>query len=186
MAYGNIRSKLTRAICAYLVSKGNCGTVNDILPNFTTANSGYPNTAVTATISRPDSQFTGSRRIPVQISIKGSATQDDAETNPNQPRVDFDNRVQNTSDNLMQTDDEMTLNFTAAAITAAGRAMAVDASNGADPVQAQFAADNADMADFTCQNWFESGEGDGQADEEGCSWEEILLFEAIACPSALG
>lgn len=182
--YNATRSKLSRAICAYLISAG-CGSVADVLPYESTTEKTYPNTTVKATISKPDPDFTGNRRIPVHISIKGSASLLNGETDLQQPRIQFDGRVMQTMDALMQTADNQTLLATAALITAAGRAMAIDASNGANAAQAQFAADNADMADFTCINWFEAGEGEGEADGDGCSWEEVLMFEAIACSSAL-
>ena len=182
--YNNLRSKLNRAIAAYLISSG-CGSIGDIYADESTFENFYPNTTVTAKLSRPDSPFTGNRRITVYVSIKGSAVLADGETDTTQPRVQFDARVALTMDALLQTDDNQTLRFTAAAITAAGQALAVDKSNGVDPAQAQFAQDNADMADFTCLSWFENGEGDGEADAEACSWEEILMFDAIACASAI-
>jgi len=182
--YNATRSKLARATCACLISAG-CGSIADVLPHNSAKQKTYPNTTVRCAFSKPDSDFTGNRRITVHVSIKGSATLENGETDIDQARVQFDNRVETTADALMQTADNQTFNFTAAAITTAGRAMAVDASNGADPVQSQFAADNSDMADFTCSWWNESGEGDGEADAEGCAWEEILIFEAIACSSAI-
>lgn len=82
---------------------------------------------------------------------------------------------------MMKSDDGQTLRWTAAAITAAGRALAVavDATDEA----AQFALNNADMTGFTCQEIYDMGEGDGEADGEGCSWEEILMFDVVASPS---
>jgi hypothetical protein len=183
-----IRSKLSRAICAYLISKG-CGSSDDVFPNFTTKTRPITNTTVTSKLAKvdPDQRFTGNRRIQVYITVKGSASADPEQADAETQRIQFEKRVADTHGALMQTDDYETLKFTAAAITTAGRSMAIDASNGAGPDQVQFAADNADMVNFTCQDWFEGVEGDGpDADAEGNAWEEVFMFEAIACPSALG
>jgi hypothetical protein len=182
--FNNLRSKNDRAICAYLIKAG-CGSVDDTLPNASTAKRAYPNTTVHSTISKVEENFTGNRRIRVNISIKGKASQSVQDPDSKQSRINFDQRIAQTDDALMQTDNEQDLSFTAAAITAAGRALAVDLSNGADPAQKQLAADNADMADYTCLNWYEAGEGDGPADAEGCSWEEIIMFDAVCCASAI-
>lgn len=178
--FNNLRSKLDRAICAWLISQG-CGSVDDLVPFLSVKELKYPNTKVHSTLSQPDEKFTGNRRVKIQISIKGAADPDEGESS----RIEFDQRVAQTMDALMQTDDEQTLAFTAAAITTTGRAMAVDPTFGMDLTAAQFAKDNADMADFTCLEWYEAGEGDGLADAEGCAWEQVLMFEAVACPSAI-
>jgi hypothetical protein len=182
MAYNKLRSKVNRAIAAYLVTQG-AGGPDDVSPANSTGKKGFPFTTVQATLSKPEVQLTGLRRVSVHISIKGSAVQNPDEPNPDQSRKDFDDRVGATYDAMMQSDDGQTLRATADAITTAGRALAVDASNGVDPVQVLRAANNADMVDFTCQNVYDTGEGDGEADGEGCSWEEILMFDVIASPS---
>ncbi len=68
-------------------------------------------------------------------------------------------------------------------ITEAGRALAVDESNGADAIQAQDAANNADMAAFTCS--FVEFKGSQRAEmSEGTIWiKETRNFEMRACPS---
>jgi len=152
-----------------------------VLPANTTSPNKYPNTTVRATLSLAEVALTGLRRVKVHISIKGSAVQRPGEPNEGASRVEFDKRVATTYDALMQTEDGQTLRGTAAAITEAGRALAV-AVDGSEEAQ-QLAANNADMVDFTCQGWYDAGEGDGEADAEGCSWEEILMFEALCSPS---
>lgn len=179
--YSNLRSKLNRAIAAYLVSVG-AGSIEDVAPANSAGSSKYPNTTVRATMSKADVALTGLRRISVQISIKGSATIGINEPNKDVSRLNFDTRVANTDDALMQTDDGQTLRATAGLIAAAGRALAVVVDPN-DPKSVLFAANNADMVDFTCQGWYDVGEGDGEANEEGCSWEEILMFEALCSPS---
>jgi hypothetical protein len=178
--FNNIRSKLSRAIAAYLIDAG-AGTEADTLPHTSVANTAYPNTVVRATLSKPEVPMSGMRRVTVHISIKGSATNVPKESNPQKARVQFDQRVADVCDALMQTDDDETYRATARLITIAGRDLATPAD--ATPEAAQAAANNADMEDFTCQGWYDGGEGDGAADAEGCSWEEILIFEALVSPS---
>lgn len=181
--YSNLRSKLDRAICAFLVDQG-CGSQESIVPFASLESAGYPNTEVHSVISKPDPDFSGNRRIQVHVTIQGSATKDPNNPTSQSPRVEFDKRVAQTIDALMQTDDNgQSLRATAVLITAAGRALAVAAD--ATPEAIQFAADNADMVDFTCQMWLDVSEGDGEidADDEGCSWKEVAVFEALASPS---
>jgi len=178
--YNKLRSKLDRAVAAYLVSVG-AGGPNDCLPHNTVLANTYPNTDVHSTLSRPEVALTGLRRVMVHISIKGSAVNKPDEPNVDQGRVEFDKRVGVTMDALMESDDGQTLRATARAITAAGRALAV-AVDGSDAAILK-AANNADMVDFTCQAWYDAGEGDPETNADGCSWENILMFEALASPS---
>ena len=88
---------------------------------------------------------------------------------------------------LSQTDSETDVSagarVTAGLITQSGRALAVDASNGTDPVQVQDAANNADMADFTCT--YVEFIGSQRAEvSDGTIWiKEVRNFEMRACPS---
>ena len=80
---------------------------------------------------------------------------------------------------MMADDNGFDLSYTAQQITIAGNALKTNAD-------ATIAANNADMGDFTCLQWMEAGEGDGdETDSEGCDWEEVLLFECVACPCAI-
>ena len=177
--YNSIRSKANRAICAYLVSQ-NCGTFADVLPANSVKDANYPNTVVRSTLAKPEQRFTGNSRIQIQIRIKGSAAKDPTAKNPEQARVNFETRVATTKDALMMADDNgFDLSYTAQQITIAGNALKTNAD-------ATIAANNADMGDFTCLQWMEAGEGDGdETDSEGCDWEEVLLFECVACPCAI-
>lgn len=176
---------MDRATCAWLVSQG-CGSINDIFPFTDVTINAYPNTEVhSISSSKADPDFSGNRWIAVEISIKGSATVNLNNPTAQTPRTQFDLRVAKTVDALMQTSDNgVSLNATALAITLAGRALAV-VQDPADPASVQLAKDNADMADFTCQMWIDGDEGDGEitADEDGCAWNEVLQFKALACPS---
>jgi hypothetical protein len=51
----------------------------------------------------------------------------------------------------LMNDGDRDLRATANFITQAGRALAVDETNGANPAAAKIAVDNADMVNFTCQ-----------------------------------
>jgi hypothetical protein len=177
--FQNLRSKLNRAICAYLLTFEDTGTAQDISPGNSQSKNVYPLTIVHSTIARPNPPLTGIYQITVHISVKGSATQTNGEPNPEFARVQFDQRLAATYDAMMQSDDNQSLLATAKGISAAGRALAVDASNGADANQVQFAANNADMVDFTCEAVYDGGFGDGKPDEEGCSWVEILIFDCL-------
>ena len=177
--YSTLRSKLDRAICAYLISVG-AGSSDDTTPNATQATYAYPTTTVHATTGQPDPPFTGNYRITVHISIKGSASQAVGDPNPQEAWAAFNARVATVQDALMSGNGCDSLADTAAAINAAGRALAtvVDPTN---PASVQFSANNADMVDFTLIQWIDRGFGDGQADAKGCTWEEILVFEAYCC-----
>jgi hypothetical protein len=182
--YSNLQSKLERAIVAYLISK-QCGTAADIFPFESVRTRSFPNTTVDTAIAVPDPLGSGNYRIPTLTSVKGSAAVAPGAVNPAAPRMAFDARVALTGDMLAQTDNQEDLKATAVDITTIGRALAVDASNGADPVQVQIAANNADMADFTIHAWFERGFGKTTAKDDGCAWEIVILHEAVCCASAI-
>lgn len=179
--FNKLRSKVDRAIAAYLISVG-AGGPDDTVPANTRLPKAPTNTTVRSTLSISEVPMTGIRRVKLQISIKGSALIDPNEPNIDEARKAFDDRIAAVYDAMMQSADGQTLRDTAAAITAAGRAMAVSVQPG-DPASDLFAANNADMVDFTCQAVYDMGEGDGEADSEGSSWHEILLFDIIASPS---
>jgi hypothetical protein len=188
--YNNTRSKLDRAICAWLVTQPGCGSVNDILPSVSVFLKSYPNTTVETVLSKPQSRFSGNRWCDVHVRIAGSAVKQvpqPGQLAPSQaPRELFDARVGSTIDALMQSDTNgVDLAATAIEITNAGRALAVDPTNGANAQAAAWAAANADMPDFTCIMWLDDGDGPGEitADEENCAWKEVIMFKALACPS---
>jgi len=151
--FSAIRSKINRAITAYLISAG-CGTANDISPSNSAQITTYPNTKVKSAIATPNPVLSGDYKVQVQISIKGSAVTGSV--------ADFDARVEKTGDALMQSDDNVSLRATATLINAAGRAL------------------GGDMLDFTITEFYDAGSGDGEADAVGCDWEEILLFNVTA------
>lgn len=176
----SLRSKLNRAITAYLIS-AEAGTADNTFPQSSTKARSFPNTTVQAAVGIPETEMVANYRTQIRISIKGSATDSVDATNEETARVAFDARIGTVSSALKQTDDEETLRFTATAITAAGRALAIAVDDSDAAIQV--AANNADMADFTITQWYDRGFGDGQTDGQGFDWEEILIFEAVACES---
>jgi hypothetical protein len=170
--YNSLRSKLERAIASYLIAQ-NAGTTLDTLPEHGRTPKIYPCTVVRCAMSRPEIPYSGNRIITVHVCVRGSAVQE-SEDNPEESHTAFDERVATVMDTLLQSDTGGSdMECIARGINAAGRALATS-----DPTN------NADMADFTCWGWHDVGEGDGDGTSaEGCSWEEVLMFECAACAS---
>lgn len=180
----NLPSKLSRAICAYLVTLGI--PQEQVFPQF----SAKPRTFASGPIvtpliypGEPDPKFTGDRKFKVAVSIGGTITTNSGSEDAKEAqRVAFDAMVGQVYEALMQTDenDDQTLDATRVAINAAGRAMA--AAGTADQESAKEpwrkAANNADMADFTVTQWNDSTFGAGEAKD--CSWEIVIMFDASA------
>lgn len=171
--FNNLRSKLNRAVAAYLVGAG-AGTTEDVLPFTTRVAKTFPNTTVRARMGKPEPSFTGNYAIVLHITVRGSAAQDPTEANEEAARIAFDERVALTADAMMQTDNNADLAYTAQAITDAGRALAIS-----DP------DNHADMADFKCHVLRDDGFGDPSPDEQEAFWEEILVFEAVCSAIAV-
>lgn len=176
----SLRSKLNRAICAYLINNG-CGTRDNIVPANSRKAKGLPNILVRSVLSIPDLEQMGNERITVHIEVRGSASQNVDETNDDLARVEFDLLAQTIWDKLRQTDNGFNLNATASDIDDAARALAIPLDG--TPAAAIFAANNSDMAAFTINGWFSRGSGDGEPDDESFSWCETFIFEAICCGS---
>lgn len=189
----DIESKLQRAVRALLMAAGTCGGPLDILESEALADKVFPNTSFDFGVTTPEVLNTGIDRVHLMISIKGAAGQEpvqdvkpsddgpqDPPIPPVSPAIAFEQRVAATRMVLRQTvnnNPNLVSNTMAGLITAAGRALAVPAD--ASPAAQALAAANVDMLDFTCQAWFDKGQGKGQSNDS--SWEKILLFEAIAC-----
>jgi hypothetical protein len=176
-------SKVSRAVRAYLISKG-CGSVSDIFPyHSAVATRNLPNTTVDfLSTASPEPILTGNNRIIVALIIRGSVTVPDKEPNPDYAWVTHNARIDAHNEAMTQTDDDFeTLKKTARDITAAGRALAVAADD--TDAEVKRAANNADMEDFTLIEIHDAGFGAGKADEEGTYWEDVLLFSCLACES---
>lgn len=173
--YGNIRSKLSRALAAYLATfnsppVGN-GPYTNVFSQFSEAQKTYPNTVCRVVQGQSEPPLSGDYICKVQIHIRGSAANVTAAADLDSIRAAFDSRCAATHDAFMVTDSTgQDLTATALAITAAARALAASSP-----------ANNADLADFTLIMWNDNGFGEGNADAAGCSWEEVFVFEALCC-----
>lgn len=175
----NVGSQLDRAIVAWLISQG-VGTdpVCSVLPANSTSDNPYPNITVYATRSQNEPALAGNKTFTVQVRIASQASTAVNDENPENARVILDLLTGQCAYQLLQSNDGQSLNLTAMNITAAGRSLAASA----DPI---VAANNADMANFTCQYLFDQGQTRGKPSEEGAAWIEVLNFSAVANPSAV-
>lgn len=183
-AMTNLPSKLSRAICAYLVSVGI--DQKKVYPEPTAKPRTFANgPIVTAKIlpGQPDPKLTGDKRFKAGIQIKGTETNSGAVGAGEVQRVAFDAFVGQVNEALMQSDGDQTLRFTAAAINAAGRALATAGTADVEAAKEDWckAANNADMVDFTVTQWVDSTIGSGEASD--CNWEIVIMFDATACES---
>lgn len=175
--YHNLRSKLNRALVAYLVSQS-AGDAASVVPFASRLpkefNADGVVTIVRARMGRPDTKFTGNYSITAHLIIRGSAAQDPSAAEPGDEaaRKAFDERIAKTYDAMMQSSDGQTLRWTAYEISDQGRALATSSP-----------ADNADMADFTVLRVEDGGFGDPDPNEQDHIWEEVLVFEITCCAS---
>lgn len=173
--YHNLGSKLDRAIVAYLISAA-AGTAADILPANSRAKKNYPVTVVQSRRGIPNPDLSGNYLVDVRVMVEYSAVQEPNEANAEKNRVAADLRLAKTYDALMQSDNDEDLRATCGLIEAAGRAL-VNAGSATDK------ANNADMADFSINGWYDKGFERGEPDQEGCAWVEVLNFQCSCVPS---
>lgn len=169
--FNNVSSKLSRAICFYLISAG-VDPIGGVNPIYTEDTSTYPNIKVIPQLLRPDPHYSGNYRGAVAVSIKGSVAGAQNQT-AQAAREAFDTLCASTLDALsLSSDSGGDWQATANLINTAAYAQAV-----ASPTT------DSDLADFTMLQWIDGGFGPGKADAEGCSWEVVLMFEALCCGS---
>ena len=180
--FNNIRSKTNRAVCAYLIGKG-IGGQDNIRPGNSPLAKTYPNVTARVIIGKPEVPLIGVYRVNLALHIRGSAATDPAvlDQNGHFGLVQFEKLLSNVNDAMMISADGFTLCQTAEDITTAGRLLTLPAGNTPEAIQA--AQNNADMADFTMQNIYDDGFGEGDPSAVGCDWEEIILFQALVCGS---
>jgi hypothetical protein len=180
-----IGSQLDRAIVAYLIAngvglwrwtkQGDCV----IWPADGLAVRTYPNVTVWSHRSTHTPVLTGIEEFETSITCKFSAAGAVQAANPYAIRVARDAILGLALACMLQSDDGSTLDATARAITAAGRALVTKGT-------AQEQANNADMAAFTCLHVYYLGTtARGLPEEEGCDWVEVRGFRISACPSAI-
>jgi hypothetical protein len=180
--YSNLRSKLNRAVAAYLIGAG-VGPAASIKP----ANVRTPkvftdsvNTTVRARLGKPDIKFSGNYNILLHLIIRGSAMTSNEQPGDEDARQLFDARIAAVYDAMMQSDNGTGLEWAANAITDAGRALATTDIWDDAPASA-----HADMADFTMLDLQDGGFGDANPNEQEHIWEEILVFECVVCGSVV-
>jgi hypothetical protein len=180
----NLPSKLSRAIRFYLIQNGvgDPAHVFHMFDNRLRDLSVLPITIVTVGKGDPDAPFTGDNQYTVFVTTKFIELAQQTDTNSESYRVTFDAAVGAARMPLMQSDDNQTLKATYKAINAAAAMMPVTPPNPTAD-QIQFAANNADMADFTIMQWLEGYYGPGKA--EDCSFEIVQVFQAIACEQTI-
>lgn len=167
----NVGSQLDRAIVAYLISV-EAGTAANTFPSYCSKEKPIPNTTVKSHAAVHDPNLSGNEVYSVAIQYRHPATLEATETNDETNRAACDLAIGTIMAALLQSADGQTLDATAAAITAAGRALATsDATN------------HSDMADFTLQHWYYKGAVRGDPDDDSDSFMEVRNFQAVVCPS---
>lgn len=176
--YSNLRSKLDRAIVAYLISLADpkVGTAADILPAYMSSDKPVLSTVVQSSQGPEDPPFTGNHNMAVKVRIKVPAANQPGQTNPMANRVVLDARSAATFDAFHQTANNCDYGETARLISAAGRALATSGT-----VTDQ--ANNADMVDFTCQWIQDMSIAGGEPDDEATAFVDVITFSARCCPS---
>lgn len=174
----NPGSMLDRGICAYLTAQGVGANGVYIAPADSLGTKSYPSVTVISRSSQHTPMLTGNEEFQVDIICAFSAAGGQQSQNPDGLRVTRDLIVGLVMASMMQSNDNATLDATAAAITAAGRALA---STGT-PQQQQ---NNSDMQNFTALHCYFSGSTRGQPDEAGCAWVEIRHFRISVAPTFL-
>lgn len=172
---GNFGSQLDRAICAYLIAQG-CGTAGNISPANSQPVNAYPTITVKSFSSEQDPVLTGRESYQVQIQCKTSAATETNDPNPAARAAQSDALVGQVMAAMLQSDDQNTLDYTARAITTAGRALATGLNILPD-------SNNADMLDFTLDHLYWIGTQRGEPDDDGSAWVEIRTFKCNGSPS---
>ncbi len=170
----NNGTQIERALRAWFIAHA-AGTKNDLFISNDSRDRPQILTDIFATSSRHDPENTGNEIWSVSIQNKFPAAIQPGQNNPEAHRVAIDARVGLQMAALAQTDDNCTLNFTAAGISTAGRSLATAGST-------RDQANNADMADFTCLFVRYLGASRGRPDDDSCSWVEVRNYEITACP----
>jgi hypothetical protein len=191
----NVGSQLERAVIAYLkacfqkaaLPGLTLGEVNFYFSNDWRARV-VPLLDVLAHKSTEQPPHTRSESYSVKIEVEWPGANQPGATNTEMNWIQINNFIGLVMAALSQTDSATDVSagarVTSELITRAGRALAVDGSSGSDPDQVADAANNADMAEFTCD--FVEFKGSQRAERlgDGTVWiKEVRNFEMRACPS---
>lgn len=181
----DLQSKIARAVKALLLAEG-AGSTIDTIAAPSDAERSLPNTTISA---GDGDEFAGpgNYKFPVWLELCDAAVTQADEPNDQATRVSANERFTRIWNALNRSDDGHTLQYTANRLTTLGRALAVDETSGADPLAAQRAIDNADMADFTVLWWEASPAGAANkiTGKESSYWSRDLQFACVACNSTL-
>jgi hypothetical protein len=179
----DLGSKITRAIRALLINAG-AGTVDDTIAEPFSGKRELPLTNIASGDGVEMVECPGLYRFPaIILTLEDDATVQPFEVNSNAPLISANSRFSKIKNALMQTDTGTDLRLTAISITAAGNALAV--SDGT-PEGDKRALDNADMADFTVQDWRAVSFPVAKlAGDKGTFWEREISFECVACAAAV-
>jgi hypothetical protein len=184
---GDLQSKINRAVRGFLIAQG--AATPD---NCYAAPSSYDRTLPNTTVETPSDGVYDPRMGPgnlrfdnVAVILRDNAVAQANDPDMNDPRIAANNRMTLTYNALNQTVNNADLGYTAQQITLAGRALAVDPTNGANAQAAQSAADNADLQNFCCLFWWLVRIGEMKTDSKGVFWERELVFGGIFCNASL-
>lgn len=178
----NNGTQLERAIRALFVTTGAVDPDDCFISNESTER-GNLSTGITTiqaiSSSTDESEPVGNEKWQVTIQNKFGAALEDGQTDTAINRLQLDMRVGRQQDKMTQAGDySQTLDATASAITAAGRALATVT---AEPD----ATNDADMAEFTCLFVRYTGATRGRPEDGSCAWVEVRNYEITACPIAI-
>jgi hypothetical protein len=143
MAYNRIPFKTSRGVAAYIESCAPAGlSPSSIFPHKSSGYRSFPNVTVLVTTFTEAVDNPGSYQVNILVSVRTTC-------DPSVAGSEYDSdalvgEIADLFEEAIATDRSSLADL----ITAAGRSWAVDGSAGADPVQAAFAAQNADLQWF--------------------------------------
>lgn len=182
MAYSNLSTQVERAVAAYLLLQGHGTPDKTFISLDTRIRTGRSRTIVVSQFI-PNNPFTAQGAFNFEIQHIWDAM-DDAVQPQIQSRAQMDAFIGETiSAMFAQSDGNSPLVVVADAITCAGRSLAVDPNNGANPVTAEIAANNQDMVNFR-MDWLKAApvfQTRGKTElVAGFFWAEILHFQCYS------
>lgn len=185
-----LRDKNDRAVVAWLVSQGVAKAVYPANSNYPLDIADSPIVTVHSHSGKPEPAgvfFSGVWRFQTQITVHARAARQPDDKNPVLRRVQLGEVFAAVCDALLQSSDGgQSLDYTSNAISLAGRALATMNIPIFKDSPITIASQNADMADYTCQEWLPSGLDGGNPRADGAPadtqvWKEAIVFESICC-----
>lgn len=182
----DLKSKIQRAIQALLIGTGVGSTQDTFISEVSAATRALPNTSIDAGHGTEE-DFTGNYRFHGRIIFHDAATQQPDQPDPQAPAAAAQARFNAVIGQLVQGSDGVipgtstTMDVSRQLLNQYGNALAIDPSNGQNPVFAQAAADNADMADFSLLYWRISDYGTPEKGNDDVSYyKREVWFECVA------